>query len=66
MFLAAVHAGHCPGFELGGGETVLFDHHPGYIQLLRYRTPHQDSLDHAATISHPMPKSSLNVGHAMS
>ncbi len=56
MLLAAMDAGHFSWLELGRGKDVLLDHHPGYIKFFRYRTSHQDSLDHAANISHQRPK----------
>ena len=44
-------AGHSSGLELGGGEDIFFNHYPGDIKFFRYRTSHQDSLDHNANIS---------------
>jgi hypothetical protein len=58
MRFTAMATGHSTGLELGGNEGIFFNHHPGDIEFLCYRTSHQYSLDHNATIAHRRLKSS--------
>jgi hypothetical protein len=40
MRLATMAAGHSARLEIGGGEDVFFNYHPGDIEFFRYRTSH--------------------------
>lgn len=62
MLLATMDAGHCSGLHLGGGKDIFFNHHSSHVKFFRYRTSHQDSLDHVANISHPGLNSLLYLG----
>ena len=62
MLLATVDTGHGPGLHLGPSKGIFFNYHPGNIEFFCYRTSHQDSLDHAANISHQRAKSLPNLG----
>ena len=47
---AAMRAGDVFRFQLGVLEEVLVDRDSGDIKFFRYRTSHQNSLDHSANM----------------
>jgi hypothetical protein len=64
MRLAAMATGHSARLELSSGEDIFFNHHPRDIEFFCYRTPHQDSLNHSANMSHQRLKArTLSLPH---
>ena len=51
MGFTAMATGHSAGLEIGGNKGIFFNHLPGDIEFLCYRTSHQYSLDHNANIA---------------
>ena len=52
MRFTAMATGHSARLEISGNKSIFFNHHPGDIEFLCYRTSHQYSLDHSANIAH--------------
>ena len=52
MRFTAMATGHSAGLEISGNKSIFFNHHPGDIEFLCYRTSHQYSLDHSTNIAH--------------
>jgi len=59
MRFPAMATGHSAGLEVCGNKGIFFNHYPGDIEFLCYRTSHQDSLNHSANIAHRRFESSL-------